>query len=444
MTMPRLQGARVVIFGMARSGVDAARLALAAGAADVLCTDLQADAPVVDGTRQVYGHHNEEDLRQADLVIVSPGIPPGIALLAHARAAGVPVVGELGVAASVLAELHVPMLAVTGTNGKSSTVWLLHQLLLQAGRSSWVGGNLGTPLSALAVELLSGKPAPDAAVVEVSSYQLETCGAFRPVAAAVLNLQPDHLARHKTMARYAEAKLGIFAHQKPGDLAVLKPGGHLSWDRVPQEVSRLVLGGTPGVRFDGPRLALEGTHDDGVLQLDAFPLPGPHNAENLGAALLLAMHLGVRRADIDPAGLRALPHRLEPVPSTDEGITWVNDSKATNVDAALVGISAFDGPLLALLGGQGKNGADYGLLVPALQTRARRVICFGQAGPTIARQLSDAGMVPELVDTLPAAATRARALAEAGDTILLSPACASFDAYSDFEARGRHFADLAH
>jgi len=437
-----LAGKRVVVFGMARSGVDAARLAVACGAADVLCTDLRADAPVVDGTRQAYGFHDEDDLQQADLIIVSPGIPPGIGLLRRARDQGTPVVGELGVAAAKLAELGVPMLAVTGTNGKSSTVWLLHQLLEQAGRDSWVGGNLGTPLSALVVDILEGRARPDAAVVEVSSYQLETCGPFRPHAAAVLNLQPDHLARHKTMDAYAAAKLGIFAHQKAGDLAVLKPGERLPWSAVPQGVTRLELGSTPGVQVDG-HLVFEGTADDGRLDLSDFPLPGPHNAENLGTAMLLAMHSGVKRADIDPSQLRALPHRLEPVHTTDLGVRWVNDSKATNVDAALVGISAFDGPLLALLGGQGKDGADYRLLAGALQTRSRRVICFGQAGPAIARHLSDAGLAPELVDSLPAAATRARALALPGDTILLSPACASFDAYSDFEARGRHFADLA-
>ena len=446
MPTSELAGKRVVVFGMARSGVDAARLAVACGAEDVLCTDLREDAPRIDGCRQAYGFHDEADLARADLIILSPGIPPNIGILQRARAHGTVVMGELGVAARELASRQVPMLAVTGTNGKSSTVWLLHQLLQQAGRDSWVGGNLGTPLSALAVDLVEGRPPPDAAVVEVSSYQLETCGSFRPRAAAVLNLQPDHLARHKSMAGYAAAKLAIFASQGAGDLAVIKPSELITWAAVPAEVTRLELGARPGVQLDATptrSLRFDGTPDDGHMDLSAYPLPGPHNAENLGAAMLLAMHVGVRRADCDLRQLRSLPHRLERVLTTVDDIRWVNDSKATNVDAALVGISAFDGPLLALLGGQGKAGSDYQLLVHALQIRARRVICFGQAGPAIARHLTDAGMSPELVDTLPAAVTRARALALPGDTILLSPACASFDAYSDFEARGRHFADLA-
>lgn len=438
--VPGLTGARVVVFGMARSGVGAAKLAVAAGAADVLCTDLQPDAPTVAGTRTAYGHHDPTDLHAADLVIVSPGIPPHIRILRDTVAAGVPVRGELDVAAAVLAQLDVPVLAVTGTNGKSSTVWLLHQVLEQVGRKSWVGGNLGDPVSSLATALLRGGPRPDAAVVEVSSYQLETTTCFRPHAAAVLNLAPDHLARHGTMAAYAAAKLCIFAHQQPGDLAILPPHDpHLSAAAVPAGPTRLWLGDTPGARVSDDDLLI----GDSTVAVGGFPLPGHHNRLNLAAALLLARHVGVDPSAVDLSALQPLPHRMELVHTDHRGLRYINDSKATNVDAALVGIRAAPPTTIFLLGGQGKDGADYQVLAQSLQERARRVICFGSAGPAIAAQLSGAGLSPETVASMPDALSRARTVASSGDTILLSPACASFDAYSDFEARGRHFADLA-
>jgi len=440
MQVPGLTDARVVVFGMARSGEGAARLAVAAGAADVVCTDLRADAPVVPGTRPVYGHHNQDDLTDADLVIVSPGIPPHIGILQAARNAGVPVRSELDIATSVLEALDVPVLAVTGTNGKSSTVWLLHQILEQAGKKSWVGGNLGDPVSNLALRLVEGGEAPDVAVVEVSSYQLETTVNFRPTGAAVLNLTPDHLARHRTMAAYAAAKMHLFTNQQAGDLAILPPeDAHLGSASLPSGPTVRWLGGHPGVVVSADHLDLDGTH----IGTGSFPLPGRHNSENLAAALMLAQHVGLDPTTVHLSTLRPLPHRMELVHTDADGVRWINDSKATNVDAALVGICAAPQGTVFLLGGQGKDGADYQVLVPHLQERARRVICFGSAGPTIAAQLSEAGLVSDCVPSLPSALSRARTVATPGDTILLSPACSSFDAYSDFEARGRHFADLA-
>lgn len=444
---PRLQDAgTVVVFGMARSGVSAARLALACGVGEVVCTDLNPDAPVVAGTRAVYGHHDDPALTEADLIIVSPGVPPGIPPLQRARAAGVPVVGELHVAAAVLAEHSVPLLAVTGTNGKSSTVWLLQQVLEQAGLESWVGGNLGEAASEAARAVHIGDKALQVVVVEVSSYQLET-SRFRPRGAAVLNLTPDHLARHRTMAAYGAAKMGLFAEQGPGDLAVLPsfPPPELDEDRVPAGVDVLRIGGVPGCRLEAGALLFEGTASDGIIYLQHFGLPGEHNALNLGAAVLLAQRVGVTLCQIDPGALQPLPHRMAPVCTDAAGVTWINDSKATNVDAALVGISAVSEPTVFLLGGQGKQGADYTPLASALLPRARQVICFGATGPAIAEQLAHAhdDLPVRLVDSLADAVSQARAVAAPGDTVLLSPACASFDAFTDFAARGNAFAALA-
>jgi UDP-N-acetylmuramoylalanine--D-glutamate ligase len=304
-----------------------------------------------------------------------------------------------------------------------------------------VGGNLGDPVSSLALHLLHGGPPPDFAVIEVSSYQLETTERYRPRAAAVLNLTPDHLARHQTMAAYADAKMRLFQAQHKDDLAVLPPEDpHLRRTDLPADGPHIQwLGAHPGVIVAPDQLTIDGD----TIDLRDFPLPGLHNRCNLGAAALLARHAGVSPDEWTPAELRSLPHRMELVHKDDRDVRYVNDSKATNVEAALVGIQATSTGTIFLLGGQGKAGADYQVLAEDLRVRARRVICFGSAGPTISAQLCDADMANDCVPSLPDALLRARTVSQPGDTILLSPACASFDAYSDFEARGRHFTDLA-
>ncbi len=436
LTRQLLSGRRVLVVGMARSGRSAARLALACGAREVICTDLRADAEQVPGARAVYGRHDRADFLGADLIVLSPGVPARAPDVQAALGAGVPVVGELGLAARMLQDRGVPVLAVTGTNGKSSTVSLLGQLLAGAGRRVFVGGNLGRPASEAALDLLSGAP-PDAAVLEVSSYQLEFPGALRPQAAAVLNLTPDHLARHGDMAGYAEAKLRLLAATSPDGIAALPPED--PWLRAPDRRVHH-LGGAPGVDWDSSALTFIGTPDDGPLPLDGFVLPGDHNRANLAAAALLCLGAGLRRAELRLDHLRPLAHRLEPVAEVD-GVRWVNDSKATNVDAARVGIRALPGPLVVLLGGSGKAGADYAALRGVLERGAHRVICFGAAGPEIAAALS--GLPLEGAPGLEAAVALARQVARTGDAVLLSPACASFDEFRDFEHRGAVFTRLA-
>lgn len=438
-----LAGSRVLVMGLGRSGRGAAQLALALGA-DVHGVDLREDAAPVPGATHRLGPHEATDFERADLVVVSPGIPARAPWLARARASGAETIGELGFAARFVQSAGVPMLAVTGTNGKSSTVSFAAQLAEDAGRRVFAGGNLGRPLSELALSLLQGKAAPDLAIVEVSSYQMELPGDFRPATAAVLNLTPDHLARHGTMAEYGAAKLRVFARMTTGSLAWMPAGvtalPHAAVQRTDGPTIR-VLDGTPGVRVMDGVAHLTGTPDDGPLPLGSFSLPGAHNAANLGAAIALLVSAGVPRAALDPGCVRALPHRLEPVHEHD-GVTWINDSKATNVEAAQTGITALTGPALVLLGGAGKDGADYASLLPALRTHARRVICFGASGRDIAAALPLPG-TQLLEGGLEAAVHDARTHARPGDTILLSPACASFDEFRNFEHRGEVFADLA-
>lgn len=431
--MRDLAGKRVLVVGMARSGVAAARLALARGAR-VTTTDLKADAPAVEGAVAVHGQHRREDFLGADLIVVSPGVPARQADLAAAAAAGVPVVGELGFAASLL-PAGLPVGAVTGTNGKSSTTWFLGQLLRAAGRNPFVGGNLGTPLS------MAVGGGWDAAAVEVSSYQLELPGGFHPRAGVILNLTPDHMGRHGDMANYAATKGRLFAVMGPEDFAILPAGDPWLAPLAAQtRATVLWLGAAPGVALEGSTLQLRGTPDDGEIALSALKLPGLHNRWNAAAAALLGVCLGLRREALDLGALTALPHRLELVAERD-GVRWVNDSKATNVDAALVGIEGLGGQQIVLLGGQGKEGADYGALRPALDRHAAHVICFGATGPEIAAALP--GLPLDTVPTLAQAVALAARLAAPGQAVLLSPACASFDEFRDFEHRGAVFTRLA-
>ncbi len=285
-------------------------------------------------------------------------------------------------------------------------------------------------------------------MVEISSYQLEGPGPLRPQAAAILNLTPDHLGRHGDMATYAATKLGLFRRMGADALAVLPaadPWLPLAAVTALRRAPRLLtFGALPGATHDPDHIHFEGTEDDGDLALAGFPLPGPHNRDNLAVAMLLAMTLGLRRAAVDVAALRPLPHRMERVHEA-QGRVYINASKATNVDAARVDIAGAPLGAVVLLGGAGKDGADYEPLVDVLNERRARAICFGASGPEIAAALT--GRLPQghlqQAPNLAGALDRARQDTADGGCILLCPACASFDEFTDFEHRGRVFGALA-
>ena len=434
-----LAGQRVLVMGMGRSGVSAARCALAAGA-EVTVTDMRTDAPMIPGATHVYGEHRESDFTSADLVVVSPGIPAAAAPIVAAQAAGVTVISELAFASQWVQDNGIPIIAVTGTNGKSSVTWFIGQLLRAAGHTVFVGGNLGTALS----DLVMRDEQPDFAVVEVSSYQLELPGTFAPTSAAVLNLAPDHLGRHGTMETYGATKTRVFHQMTSDGFAAIpsdprtNPRGLLSHGET--DATALWLDRHPGVTQAGDSLLLQGTIDDGKVDLSRLTLLGEHNRQNAAAAVLLCVCAGVPRDALDLAVLSALPHRLEPVHTARE-VTWVNDSKATNVDAAIVGIAGINEPLIVLLGGAGKDGSDYTRLNGVLARNTRHVICFGAARDDIARQLE--GVDVTTTETMADAIAQAAVAARAHEVVLLSPACASFDEFQNFEERGEAFAALA-
>jgi UDP-N-acetylmuramoylalanine--D-glutamate ligase len=362
----------------------------------------------LEGVEAHLGVDGVELLDRAAVVVKSPGVPREAPVIAAALERGVPVLGELELAWRLLPNRFI---AVTGTNGKTTTVELLGAIHRAADLPVAVAGNVGTPLSALA-----GEVDPSATIVcEVSSFQLEDAEAFAPECAVLLNLDEDHLDRHGSVGAYRDAKLRIFANQGPDDVAVAPAGMD-----IPGRAQRVGFGDEP---------------------LGELRLRGAHNLENARAAAAAARAMGVPEDAISEA-LRTfpgVPHRLEEVGSV-KGVLYVNDSKATNVSSAVRGIEAFEGGVHAILGGSLKGGGFEGLR-EAVSARCRAAYLVGEATERLAEDLH--GTVPLLrcgdLETAMRAATEA---AEPGDVILLSPACASFDQYRDYEERGEHFRKL--
>ena len=415
------------IIGMGASGKAAARLALQKGFI-VETFDTRANAPTLEGTTSFHGVDGTDQLATQDLIVISPGVPLAHDMLNKARKKKIPILSELAFAAQYI---NIPMLAITGTNGKSSTTWYTAQLLEQAGYTPFTGGNFGTALSVLAQD----EQTYDIAVVEVSSYQMECPGTFAPHAGVILNLTPDHLARHKTMDSYAEHKRRIFQHQKETSWAITPPDhAHIFSDGAAQ---KLFLGAFPGAIVKDNTIILQETPCDGTCPLNSSVLFGAHNVQNLMASVLLCSTMGINPNTLDLSLLRPLAHRLEKIPTSD-GLCWINDSKATNVEATMAGVAGAPTPQILLLGGAGKDGADYTQLLPLIEKRVRDVICFGASRDEIIAQLPFAYSCTSLDE----AVAHARQIANPNDTILLSPACASFDAFSNFAERGTYFSNI--
>ncbi|NBD14221.1 MULTISPECIES: UDP-N-acetylmuramoyl-L-alanine--D-glutamate ligase [Corallococcus] len=448
-----LSGRKVAVFGLAKSGVAALRLLVQHGA-KVTALDARSEDALGDvakelhakGVTLVTGATPPGLLTRQDLVVVSPGVPLSLPELESARTSGVPIWGEIELAARMLEGTR--LLGITGTNGKSTTTALTGELYAKGGLRTFVGGNLGRPLAEAA--MVPGDW--DALVVELSSFQLEGIHTLKPTGAAILNLTPDHLDRYANPAEYGAAKARIFMNQGgASDFAVVNADDAAVMElaasaRVP--VYGFSLTGHPVVGM--PRLAGLAVSRPGGFQLEFAgedytltnrALRGAHNAQNAMAAALLARLGGVSK-DAVQAGLDSYPglaHRLESVRVLD-GVEWVNDSKATNVDSVLVALKAFAGGVWLIAGGKGK-GAPYAPMVEAGRGKVKGVLTIGQDADTLARAYANDAPV-HACGALDAAVAKARQLAEAGDTVLLSPACASYDQFKNFEDRGDTFKRL--
>lgn len=370
-----------------------------------------------------------------DVVIPSPGVPPENPVLQAAVQAGKPVWSEIELAARWL---QIPIVAITGTNGKSTTTVLVGEILRAAGEKVFVGGNLGTPL----IEATESAEYT-CAVAEVSSFQLEWVETFRPRVGVFLNLSPDHLDRYPTLDAYGATKLRLFARQDASDFAVLNRDDPWVWSRRHVLRASLLAFGfdsaTADAFVEGERAIVRGGHGAAwELDLSRLPLRGRHNRENILAALLTARALGAS-LEAARAGLermKPLPHRLEFVCEW-QGVKFYDDSKGTNVDAVYKSLRSFPGNVILLAGGYDK-GSDFRVLRPCLQERVRHAVFFGAAGPKWAEQVGD--VVPHtVVPGLQAAVHFAARIAAPGDVVLLSPGCASFDEFRDYAHRGRCF-----
>jgi UDP-N-acetylmuramoylalanine--D-glutamate ligase len=435
-----VSGQRVLVVGAARSGVAAARLLARRGAVTTL-TDRKpqiADAAELRaaGVRLELGGHEMASFENAQLIVMSPGVPLELPQAARARAVGVPVIGELELASRWLLG---PVVAITGTKGKSTTTTLVGRMLEASGRRVLVGGNIGYPLSAQ----VEASTADTVHVVEASSFQLEATATFRPWIAALLNFSPDHLDRHPDEAAYAAAKVRIFANQQPRDWAVVNadsPEAMRLSENVRSQVVRYAIDNTASADVHAGRGFVWQRTSEGdvpLLPLAAVQLSGRHMLSNVVAATAISHLAGASGDSLARAldGFTGLEHVMEPA-GRRGGVRFVNDSKATNIDAAARSIESFD-KVVAIVGGKFKGG-DFTDLAPALRAHGRAVVAIGEARPLIKEALS--GVVPvEEAATLTEAVRRAWDLAVPDGVVLLAPACSSFDMFVDYADRGRRF-----
>jgi UDP-N-acetylmuramoylalanine--D-glutamate ligase len=449
---------RVLVVGAGKTGMAVARFCLARGA-QVTVTDARGDAELQSvradlGERVTWelGRHDEQSFVAADLIVVSPGVPE-IAPLAAARKKGVRVTGEIELASAFI---QAPLIAVTGTNGKSTVTALAGEMAQKTGKPTFVGGNLGTPLISAV-----GTPAATGAglvVVELSSFQLETAERLHPRAAAFLNLTPDHLDRYASVEAYGAAKLKLAAHLVGDDVAVVNADDPFFW-AAGERLRKRARVRTFSARRprDDNRRAIDGVFDAGRRELvvlgERYPigelhLVGRHNLANALAAILLLR--GNELATYDQvraalAAFRPLPHRMQLV-GERRGLSFYDDSKATNVDSVVAGLDGFPTPLVLIAGGRDKGGS-YAPMVQALRdNRCRAVVLIGEAADRIEaaiRESDDPAYDPIVIvraTSMPDAVARAAAAAEPGDAVILSPACSSYDMFDNYEHRGRLFA----
>lgn len=453
------EGRHVVVVGAGLSGVAAARLLLDCGAL-VTLNDARPEAEISAaisathltdlmeaGVTLLTGDHPDTLWRDAQTAVFSPGIRPDAPVATTARRAGVEIVAEIEVAAGLV---EAPIIAITGSNGKSTVTSMVGAILASAGLQAPVCGNIGTALSAAARAEVVDNQQPDAYVVEISSFQAHGIDHFRPRLAAILNIQPDHIDWHGTVEAYAAAKLRLVRNMGDGDTIVYNRDDAGVVGRLPRHGADLVpfayqpVDPAPPLAWVGDGHIwwwAAGGERQPLIAVEKLGVIGPHNQANACAAAALVSLFGVAEQSVARglAGYRALEHRMEPCGDID-GVRCINDSKATNVDATLAALQGFDHGVWLILGGRDK-GADFTRLLPVLDRRIGGILLIGEASDAIAAALAREQELSRC-ETLDRAMDRALASASPGDTILLSPACTSFDQYPNFERRGRHFKAL--
>jgi len=441
-----LNGKRLLVVGLARTGVSVSLFAAAYGA-KVTATDNRSEVELGEtaarlraaGVALELGGHPPSIFFEQDLIVPSPGVPANLAPMVLAHVAGVPVWSEIELAWRYL---RGKLVAITGSNGKTTTTSLVAHILESAGIPILVGGNIGTPL----IGLVERSMDTTVTVAEVSSFQLETIEAFRPEIGVLLNLTPDHLDRHASFADYAAAKMRLFENQLERDIAILNADDPEVTKRMPAKshvywFSRQKRVAEGAFLADDQIMFRHEGAETPIARHSDIPLRGEHNVENVLAACAAAYLAGAAPSAIASGvkSFRGVEHRLE-FAGEIGGVNFYNDSKATNVDAALKAIEAFPGPLIVILGGRDK-GSPYTPLAEPLRTRARAAVLIGESSEKIAHDLGDAPPAIQ-AGTLERAVEIAMERAQPGDVVLFAPACSSFDQFENYEQRGRIFKQL--
>ncbi len=434
-----LREKNIAVIGLAKTGLATAEFLIQRGAR-VVATDERPVSPLTGdlGAARIVPH-DPDILQGVELVIPSPGVPPTNPILMEALRQGIPVWSEIELASRFLKP---PMIAITGTNGKTTTTALIGHILAKSGKKAFVGGNIGAPL----IGYVNGPQEDDYAVVEVSSFQLQWIESFHPAVAILLNVTSDHLDYHGSFAAYRLAKEGLFVNQSANDTAILNaddPGTEALQRRIAART--LLFSSThavaPGIFSDECWLVYAPSPlERETYPLDMIKIPGRHNVENVMAALM-----AVRNCGCDPLGIIAavetfpgIAHRIEFV-GEYRWLSFYDDSKGTNVDAVYRALDTFSRPVILLMGGRDKEG-DFKALLPVLKGKVKRLVLFGEARDTIGSIIG--GIVgTDYCPTLQTGIETAMAAARPGDVILLSPGCASFDEFRDYKARGQFFKD---
>ncbi|MFH1943031.1 MAG: UDP-N-acetylmuramoyl-L-alanine--D-glutamate ligase [bacterium] len=441
-----IEGKRVTVLGAGRSGLAAARLMARKGVHAFLSEKApkderrkEAEALSEAGIPAEFGGHTDR-VFEADGIVVSPGISESSPLLQEAKQKGIPVASELELASRFC---RARIVAVTGSNGKSTTTALLGEIFKTAGTPCVVAGNIGKPFSDFVDEIDSD----GVAVLEVSSFQLETIRTFHPNVAVFLNLTPDHLDRHGTMEHYGRLKARLFENQTSEDTLVFNGKDERVFELSHEAVSRLAAFGVDEVSMDcgfvrdGFMMLRISGREESLLSVDDMRIRGEHNEANGLAAALAAVSMGVESEPIRVAlrTFRGLSHRMEFIRELD-GVEWVNDSKATNTDSVWYALGSFQNPIILIAGGRDKD-SDFRVLRERIRSKTKGVVLLGEAADKMERAFRS--LVPLVrADSLEDAVHKARLMAQSGDVVLLSPSCASFDMFHDFEDRGDQFKKL--
>jgi UDP-N-acetylmuramoylalanine--D-glutamate ligase len=438
-----LKGKEVLVLGLARTGMECARF-LAEHGAKVRVTDLRSEQDLKHGMESLrelpiqylLGGEDQAWLEGVDFVVPSPGVPAENTLLHRANRRNIKILSEIELAYHFLGA---PLIAITGTNGKSTTTTLVGEMLKANGTKVFVGGNIGTPL----ISFVSGDW--EWGVVEVSSFQLEWIKEFRPRISVLLNLTEDHLDRYPDFAAYRRAKERIFEAQTEKDVAILNRDDPWVWEIRKRVRARVISFGfsevEEGVFVASNELIWRNGSSEEKFPLDRLKIQGVHNVENIMAAIASAKSAGLSAPVIQRAleEFPGLEHRLEFVREKD-GVRYYNDSKGTNVGAVVKSLASFSAPVILLAGGVDKGG-DYGVLRNEIQRKVRRLVLFGQAKKIIAHALGDLTETVTVED-MEAAVRDSFAHAQPGDVVLLSPACSSFDMFRNYAERGQIFKNL--